>query len=113
MKRCPLEGAAFGHAKIAGKSLLVRGLNPLILVIGIPLAAPVLGPVRLRGDGTSSSTCPPAPTASRHGSTCGQQPGGRRRSRPDQPGTVHPRAARHTAPSAFNRRIQAQRCALM
>jgi hypothetical protein len=28
------EGAAFGHAKIAGKSLLVRGLEPLIYVAG-------------------------------------------------------------------------------
>jgi Transposase DDE domain group 1 len=43
------EGAAFGHAKVQGKSLLLKGLNPLISVISTPLAAPVLGPVRLRG----------------------------------------------------------------
>ena len=49
------EGAAFGHAKIAGKSLLVRGLNPLISVISTPLAAPVLGPVRLRGGSAGSA----------------------------------------------------------
>jgi len=49
------EGAAFGHAKIAGKSLLVKGLNPLISVISTPLAAPVLGPVRLRGGNAGSA----------------------------------------------------------
>ncbi len=36
------EGAAYGHAKIAGENLLVKGLNPLISVISTPLAAPVL-----------------------------------------------------------------------
>jgi hypothetical protein len=49
------EGAAFGHAKIQGKSLLLKGLNPLISVISTPLAAPVLGPVRLRGGSTGSA----------------------------------------------------------
>lgn len=49
------EGAAFGHAKIAGKNLLVKGLNPLISVISTPLAAPVLGPVRLRGGSAASA----------------------------------------------------------
>jgi hypothetical protein len=48
------EGAGFGHAKIQGKPLLLKGLNPLISVISTPLAAPVLGPVRLRG-GTAAS----------------------------------------------------------
>jgi hypothetical protein len=43
------EGAAFGHAKVAGKNLLVKGLNALISVISTPLAAPVIGPARLRG----------------------------------------------------------------
>lgn len=43
------EGAAFGHAKVQGKSLLLKGLNPLISVISTPLAAPAPGPVRLRG----------------------------------------------------------------
>jgi hypothetical protein len=46
------EGAAFGHAKVQGKSLLLKGLNPLISVISTPLAAPVLGPVRLSGGST-------------------------------------------------------------
>jgi len=34
-------GAAFGHTKIEGKSLLVRGLNALAATISTPLAAPV------------------------------------------------------------------------
>jgi hypothetical protein len=34
------QGAAFGHTKIQGKSLLVRGLNALATVISTPLAAP-------------------------------------------------------------------------
>jgi hypothetical protein len=49
------EGAAFGHAKVQGKSLLLKGLNPLVSVISTPLAAPVLGPVRLRGGSTGSA----------------------------------------------------------
>jgi hypothetical protein len=49
------EGAAYGHAKIAGKELLVKGLNALISVISTPLAAPVLGPVRLRGGSAGSA----------------------------------------------------------
>lgn len=49
------EGAAFGHAKVAGKNLLVKGLNALISVISTPLAAPVLGPVRLRGGSAGSA----------------------------------------------------------
>ena len=54
------EGAAFGHAKVQGKSLLLKGLNPLISVISTPLAAPVLGPARLRG---GSAALPAAPLA--------------------------------------------------
>jgi len=49
------EGAAFGHAKVQGKSLLLKGLNALIAVISTPLAAPVLGPVRLRGGNAASA----------------------------------------------------------
>jgi hypothetical protein len=49
------EGAAFGHAKVQGKSLLLKGLNPLISVISTPLAAPVLGPARLRGGNAGSA----------------------------------------------------------
>ena len=49
------QGAKFGHTKIQGKSLLVKGLNPLASVIGTPLSAPVLGPVRLRGGNAASA----------------------------------------------------------
>jgi hypothetical protein len=43
------QGAAFGHTKIQGKSLLVRGLNALVATIGTPLGAPVIAATRLRG----------------------------------------------------------------
>jgi len=49
------EGAAFGHAKVQGKSLLLKGLNALISVISTPLAASVMGPVRLRGGSAGSA----------------------------------------------------------
>lgn len=49
------EGAAFGHAKVQGKSLLLKGLNALVSVLSTPLAAPVLGPVRLRGGSAGSA----------------------------------------------------------
>jgi hypothetical protein len=41
------QGAAFGHTKIQGKSLLVRGLNALAATISTPLGAPVIAAVRL------------------------------------------------------------------
>jgi Transposase DDE domain group 1 len=43
------QGARFGHTKIQGKSLLVKGLNALAATISTPLSAPVIGAVRLRG----------------------------------------------------------------
>jgi Transposase DDE domain group 1 len=49
------QGAAFGHTKIQGKSLLVRGLNALAATISTPLAAPVIAGTRLRGGNTGSS----------------------------------------------------------
>lgn len=48
------QGAKFGHTKIQGKSLLVKGLNALAGVISTPLAAPVIGAVRLRGGNAAS-----------------------------------------------------------
>jgi hypothetical protein len=48
------QGAAFGHAKIAGKSLLVRGLNALAATISTRHAAPVVAAVRLRGGNAAS-----------------------------------------------------------
>jgi Transposase DDE domain group 1 len=49
------QGAAFGHTKIQGKSLLVRGLNVLAATICTPLAAPVIASTRLRGGNASSA----------------------------------------------------------
>ena len=48
------HGAAFGHTKIQGKSLLVRGLNALAATISTPLAAPVIAATRLRGGSAAS-----------------------------------------------------------
>lgn len=42
------QGASFGHAKVAGRVLLRRGLSPLATTISTPAAAPVLAGVRLR-----------------------------------------------------------------
>jgi hypothetical protein len=49
------QGAAFGHAKIASKSLLVRGLNVLAATISTPAAAPVMAAARLRGGNAASA----------------------------------------------------------
>jgi hypothetical protein len=49
------QGARFGHTKIQGKSLLVRGLNALAAVISTPLSAPVIGGTRLRGGNAASA----------------------------------------------------------
>jgi DDE family transposase len=48
------QGAGFGHTKIQGKSLLVRGLNALVATVSTPLGAPVIAATRLRG-GTANS----------------------------------------------------------
>src|SRR5215470_2427916 len=49
------QGAAFGHTKIQGKSLLVRGLNALVATISTPLGAPVIAGTRLRGGSANSA----------------------------------------------------------
>jgi Transposase DDE domain group 1 len=49
------QGAAFGHTKIQGKSLLVRGLNALAATISTPVAAPVIAATRLRGGNAASA----------------------------------------------------------
>jgi hypothetical protein len=49
------QGAAFGHAKIQGKSLLVRGLNALAATMSTPLGAPVIAATRLRGGNAHSA----------------------------------------------------------
>ncbi len=55
------QGAAFGHAKIASKSLLVRGLNVLAATVSTLLAAPVVAAARLqRGCGAVTPARPGA-----------------------------------------------------
>ena len=49
------QGAAFGHTKIQGKTVLVRGLNALAATVCTPQAAPVVAAVRLRGGNASSA----------------------------------------------------------
>ena len=49
------EGARFGHTKIQGKSVLVRGLNALVGAISTPLSAPVAAATRLRGGNAPSA----------------------------------------------------------
>jgi hypothetical protein len=48
------QGAGFGHTKIQGKTVLVRGLNALAAVVSTPQASPVIAATRLRG-GTANS----------------------------------------------------------
>lgn len=49
------QGAAFGHTKIQGKTVLVRGLSALAATISTPLAAPVNAGTRLRGGSAASA----------------------------------------------------------
>jgi hypothetical protein len=49
------QGAKFGHTKIQGKSLLVRGLNALAATVSTPLSAPVIAAARLRGGNAGSA----------------------------------------------------------
>jgi len=49
------QGARFGHTKIGGKSLLVRGLNALAATVSTPLSAPVIAATRLRGGNAASA----------------------------------------------------------
>jgi hypothetical protein len=48
------QGAAFGHTKIASKSLTVRGLNALAATVCTPIAAPVITTARLRSGNATS-----------------------------------------------------------
>jgi Transposase DDE domain group 1 len=49
------QGAAFGPAKIQGKTVLVRGLNALAATVSTPLGAPVIAATRLRGGNAGSA----------------------------------------------------------
>ncbi len=49
------QGAAFGHTKIQGKTVLVRGLNALAAAVSTPDAAPVIAATRLRGGNANTA----------------------------------------------------------
>jgi len=49
------QGAAFGHTKIQGKTVLVRGLNTLAATVCTPQAAPVITGTRLRGGSANTA----------------------------------------------------------
>jgi hypothetical protein len=49
------QGAAFGHAKVGGYQVLLRGLNPLVATISTPDAAPVIAATQLRAGNTGSA----------------------------------------------------------
>ncbi|MCA1675423.1 MAG: IS1380 family transposase [Actinobacteria bacterium] len=49
------QGAGFGHAKVGGYSVRLRGLTALIAAICTPTAAPVVAHTRLRGGAASSA----------------------------------------------------------
>lgn len=48
------QGARFGHAKVGGYAVLLRGLSPLVATLSTPLAAPVVAATRLRNGAASS-----------------------------------------------------------
>ena len=49
------QGTAFGHTKIQGKTVPVRGLNALAATICTPQAAPVIAATRLRGGSANTA----------------------------------------------------------
>jgi Transposase DDE domain group 1 len=49
------QGAAFGHAKVGGYQLLLRGLNPLVAALSTPDAAPLIVASQLRAGNAGSS----------------------------------------------------------
>jgi hypothetical protein len=49
------QGAAFGHAKVGGYQVLLRGMNPLVATISTPDAAPVIAATQLRAGNAGSA----------------------------------------------------------
>lgn len=49
------QGAGFGHAKVGGYRVRLRGLSPLIATISTPAAAPVIAATRLRAGNAASA----------------------------------------------------------
>lgn len=49
------QGAGFGHTKVGGYPVLLRGLSPLIATLSTPVAAPVIAAARLPGGSAGSA----------------------------------------------------------
>jgi hypothetical protein len=49
------QGIGFGHAKVGGYNVLLRGYNPLITTICTPLSVPVIAATRLRSGNAGSA----------------------------------------------------------
>jgi DDE family transposase len=49
------QGIGFGHAKVGGYNVWLRGYNPLIATLSTPLAAPVIAATRLRSGNAGSA----------------------------------------------------------
>ena len=49
------QGVGFGHAKVGGYKVLLRGYNPLVATISTPDAAPVIAATQLRAGNASSA----------------------------------------------------------
>jgi DDE family transposase len=49
------QGAGFGHAKVGGYSVRLRGLHPLIAAISTSTSAPMIAGTRLRGGSAASA----------------------------------------------------------
>src|SRR4051812_28388907 len=49
------QGVGFGHAKVGGYNVYLRGYNPLITTVSTPLSAPVIAATRLRAGNAGSA----------------------------------------------------------
>lgn len=49
------QGIGFGHAKVGGYNVWLRGYNPLITTLSTPLSAPVIAATRLRSGNAGSA----------------------------------------------------------
>ncbi|MFR9781061.1 IS1380 family transposase [Micromonospora sp. MS34] len=49
------QGIGFGHAKVGGYNVWLRGYNPLVATLSTPLAAPVVAATRLRSGNAGSA----------------------------------------------------------
>ena len=49
------QGIGFGHAKVGGYNVMLRGYNPLITILSTPLSAPVIAATRLRSGNAGSA----------------------------------------------------------